>query len=100
MLANKELVEDQPERVDIGPLRQRRPGRPLLRRHVARRAGRHVQSGVGPQNRDAEVGDAHAAGFVDQDVGRLEIAVQHALRMRGREAAAQLARDVGDAVRR
>ena len=33
---------------------------------------------------------------VDEDVGRLESAVQHALRVRGREALAQLPADVGD----
>ena len=70
MLADEQLVQHEPERVDVGPLRQRRPGRPLLGRHVARRAGQHVQPGVRAQNRDAEIGDAHVSVVVDQDVGR------------------------------
>ncbi len=44
-------------------------------------------------DRETEVGDAHPAVAVDHDVGRLEISVQHALVMSGRETRAQLPRD-------
>ncbi len=44
---------------------------------------------------EAEVGDADAAVRVEHDVGRLEIAVQHAEVVRGGEAGADLARDLG-----
>ena len=70
-----------------------RARRQLLGRHVAGRADQRVRRRRSRSDRDAEVGDADAAVVVDQDVGRLEVAVQHALRVRGREAGAQLAGD-------
>jgi hypothetical protein len=46
------------------------------------------------RQRDAEVGDPDHALVVDEHVGRLEIAMQDALPVRRRQAAAQLAGDV------
>ena len=52
------------------------------RLHVARR------------DREPEIGDQGVALAVDQHVGRLQIAVNDAVFMRGREAGTQLARDL------
>jgi hypothetical protein len=49
--------------------------RPGLRGHAAAVAGA-VELG------DAEVGEAHGAGGVEQHVGRLDVAVHHAARVR------------------
>jgi hypothetical protein len=42
---------------------------------------------------EAEVGDFGPAAAVDHDVGRLQVAMQHAFVVRGREACAELPRD-------
>ena len=44
------------------------------------------------QRGEAEIRDQHVAAAVEHDVGRLQIAVQHPLVVRGREAGAELAR--------
>ena len=98
--SDEQFVQHEAERVDVGPLRERRARRALFGRHVGRRAGQHVHVGVGPRDRDAEVGDAHQPVVVDEHVGRLEIAMEHALRVRRREAGAELAADVDDLFRR
>ena len=56
--------------------------------------------GFRPRNRDPEIADAHEPVVVDQDVRRLEIAMQHALRVRRSQARAQLPPDVDDLLRR
>ena len=94
MLSNQQLVENQAERVDVGALGQRGAGCQLFGRHVAGRADQRALRSVLAQDGDAEVGDDRAAMVVDQDVGRLQVAVQHALGVGGGEAGAQLACDL------
>ena len=53
-----------------------------------------VRSGVARRDRDAEVGDPDPSVLIDQDVGRLQVAMQHALRVRRRQPGAQLAGDL------
>ena len=91
-LAGEQLVEHQAERVDVAPDRDLL-ARQLLRRHVGRRAG----ADLGAVDRlgeagQPEVGDLGLAAAVDHHVGRLEIAVQDALRVGRRETGAELAR--------
>ena len=96
MLADDQLVQDHAQRIDVGALRERGPRRALLGRHVAGRPRQHVQIGVDPGNGDAEVGNPHLSAVVDQNVRRLEVAVQHAACVRGGQPAGQLAGDVHD----
>jgi hypothetical protein len=63
----------------------------LLGRHVGRRARAHV--GDFAHRRQAEVHDADLARAVEHDIRRLQIAMEHAALMRGREARADLTRD-------
>ena len=99
LVADQQLVEHQPERIDVGALGHRHPRRALLGGHVGRRPGERVATGIRLGDRDAEIGDADAPLAVDQHVGRLEIAVQDALGVGGREAGAQLPGDVDHFVR-
>ncbi len=78
--ARQQLVQDRPQGVHVG----RRPDRVLLapgllRRHVARRAHGHAaygQPAVALQpSGQAEIGDLGRAVGGEQDVGRLEVAV-------------------------
>ena len=85
-----------PERVDVGPLAQGGPGHELLGRHVAGRADQRVIARLVARNRNPEIGDPDLPFVVDEHVGGLEIAVQDAARMRGREPGAQLTGDVDD----
>ncbi len=75
------LVEDHPDRVDVRA-RRRRLALRLLRREVLRRPHHGAGGGdVGVLTApgDAEVGDAGAALVVDQDVLRLQVAVDDPL---------------------
>ena len=81
--AGQEGVEDRPQAVDVAGRRHGpAPARGLLGRHVGRRA--HDRAAVGqlavaldPLGQ-AEIGHVGLALLVEQDVGRLEIAVQDA----------------------
>ena len=92
-LARQQLEEHDPSRVEIRRLVDRRAAR-LLRREVLRRADdraflRHLaRAGA----RDAEVGDLHDAFGVDDDVVRLDVAVDHAVSVRVAERGENLAR--------
>src|SRR5262245_11087825 len=67
----------------------------LFRRHVRRRAAAHVTSvHVFGNFGEPEVHDADLAAPVAHDVGRLEVAVQYFLDVRGRQPGAQPARDL------
>jgi hypothetical protein len=90
--SGEDLEEDETERVEIA-FDRGRLSRQLLGRHVLRRAGEHRRR-VARADREAEVGEAHIALAVDHHVGRLQIAMQHAALVRGREPRAQLPRDL------
>jgi hypothetical protein len=51
---------------------------------------RGVTTVLRPRDRDPEVGDPHAALVIDEHVGRLEVAMEDALRVRHREPCAEL----------
>ena len=94
--AGEDLEQHQAEREDVAALRDVL-ARELLGRHVGGRAGSDVGEAAGEAGQ-AEVGDADAAFRVEHDVGRLEIAVQHAAVVRRGKAGADLARDLGGAL--
>jgi hypothetical protein len=96
-VAGEHLEEDDAERVDVrlpvDVVAQR-----LLGRHVVRRAEHAAvrrEAVVVERAGDAEVGDLGRALLVDQDVLRLDVAVDDAARVRGAERAGDLDR-VGD----
>ena len=94
--AGDHLVEDQTERVEIDAM-VHLSARHLFRRHVARRAeqlaaARHV-GGRGQRLRQAEVRDVRRARVIDQDVVRLQVAVDDAFGVRGGERVGDLPRD-------
>ncbi len=97
-LAREHLEQDQAERVDVALDRRRAAGE-LLGRHVLRRAGARRRD-VARRDGEAEVGDADVAVAVDHHVRRLEVAMQDAALVRGRDAGAELARDVDGLVLR
>ena len=67
----------------------------MLRGHIGRRAVANVGSvQLSGQGRQTEIGDQHLPPSVDHDVGRFQVAMQHALVVGGRETRAQLARDL------
>ena len=82
-LAGQQGVEDRAQAVDVGG-RGDRPATPagLLGRHVGRRAEDRARLGDLDVGLDplgqAEVGDVRMALVVDQDVRRLEVAVEDA----------------------
>ena len=97
MLPCEHLVADEPQRVDVGACIDMTVSRSLLGRHVRWRAHRH--SGAGEicaairdvrrarrhdRARHAEVRQ-HGVPFFEQDVFRLDVAVDDALSMRVRE---------------
>ncbi len=75
-LTDEQLVDDHPERVEIGGGRERLPG-DLLGRHIGRRAGQHRAGEVGRIGGagQPEVEQAQMAVLGDEHVRRLEIAV-------------------------
>ena len=100
-LAGEELVREDGERVAVG----RGGGRlalGLLGRHVDRRPDDHPRRGEAGRAlqhlRDAEVGEGEAVVPADQDVRRLDVAVEDPRLVRGVERVAQLA-DPGDGLR-
>ncbi len=91
-LAREHLEEHEAEGVDVG-LHRGASARELFRRHVLRRAGAR-RGGVAIDDREAKIRDADVAVAVDHHVGRLEIAMEHPAFVRGRDAGAQLPRDL------
>ena len=92
--AGKDLVEHQPQRIEITPAGNLRAGK-LLRSHI----GWSPKTDLLLGNEfghfcETKVHDHDFAPAVQHDVGRLEIAVQHALVMRCGDACAKLARDL------
>ena len=75
----QQLVERGPQAVDVGPAVDR-AGPRLLGAHVARRAQQAVvmgQPGVGQPASQAEVGHPDGSLGVDQQVRRLDVAMDH-----------------------
>ena len=93
--ARRQLVERRPQGVDVGP-RVTAAGEPL-RRHVAQGpqqvAGVGQRLGVGRVMRQAEVGDPDDAPLVQQDVRRLDVAVDDPLAVRVGEGLSGLEAD-------
>ena len=86
-LAGEQLVEDQPQRIDVAPDGDLTACE-LLRRHVGRRAGpERFTRNPGK----TEVGDPHAARAVDHHVRGLQIPVDDAPLVGGAESRAHLA---------
>jgi hypothetical protein len=93
-LAGQHLVEDDPERVDVG-LAGHLVAERLLRGDVVGRA-EHAPGRGQPlrleRPRDPEVGHLRPALGVDQDVLRLDVAVDEHLGVRGRQRSSDLDR--------
>ena len=105
-LAGGELVEDHADRVEIAAGVERAAGR-LLGGHVLRRSADHVGAGEAGQVGVEDLGDAeveHLHDLVragpalrDHDVLGLQVAVDHAARVRLRERGEHLRDQVDDA---
>ena len=82
----EQLVGGEAERVEVafGTRRVRTAARPA-RRHVARRALEITALVVGDAAGQAEIAELDAAVLVEQQVGRLDIAVNHVVRMQERQ---------------
>ena len=95
--AGDRLDHHEPERVEVGATVERR-ARALLRRGVARgaddRAGRLGPARLGERAGEPEVGDAHDAVLVEEEVRGLDVAVDEAAAVRVVERGGDLAADV------
>ena len=99
LAARQRFVADNRQREDIGG---RRAGLQidLLRRHVLKRTFEPCY-GIGPDQMDnPEVDDLYRIVIHHEDVAGLQVAVDHALLMRGLKAAARLCDDPHDALQR
>ncbi len=100
-MAGQQAVQDGAEPVYVGRGRQLHRPAGLFRRHVARRAydrggvGR-VVAGSGKQLGYAEIGHVWFAGRVEQDVGWLQVAMEHATLVRVVDGAGNLRDQAGD----
>ena len=93
LLPRRELVENQPQRIDVA-LDRRPLARKLLRRHVRRRPRHFPLDHVARRHRQAKVRDPRPSSPVHHHVRRLQIPVQNTLVMRRGQPRAQLPRDV------
>jgi hypothetical protein len=96
--ARERLVEHRPDRVAVGGGRER-SGQGLLRRHVGRGPARalpvgEVKSAALHRLGDAEIEDDDAIVFGDEDVGRLDVAVEHARRVERGEPVDELTQEL------
>ena len=92
LLPRHQLVEHEPDGKDVAAMIERRRALGLLRRHVAERPDRHADGArrADPPD-DAEVENLQAAGAaVDDQVGRLDVAVHQLVLVRVAEAGAQI----------
>src|SRR5688572_26181089 len=92
-LPRHELVQDDTESVHIRAFRDGGARSKLLGRHVAECPDHHVGFGVTRCDGNTEVRNADPSILIDQDVGRLEVAMKNALSMSSRQSRTQL---VGD----
>ncbi len=101
LLAGQQLVEDHARGKEVRPAVDGL-AHELLGRHVARGAEHHAGLGEvrGLEPRNAEIGDLRGAVGEDDDVGRLDVAVDHAVLVRVLERLEQLAHDAHDVVHR
>ncbi len=81
--SGQQVKQHHPERIKIGFLVER-VSLDLLGAHVGRRTDAHDEGGVGLHpladvQRQAEIGDLHVVLIIDQDVGRLDVAMDDAL---------------------
>ena len=98
----EQLVECHAERINVGPLvDDAAPGQGLLRAHVAESPD-HVagvrQTEIAGKARQAEIGDPERAVVVDQEVGRLDIAMEDPQAMCVVECVGRLNAQSGDVV--
>ena len=94
----QQLVKRRSQAVDVGPPVDR-AGSGLLGTHVPRRAEQAVvvgQARVGQPASQAEVGHPDVPLAVDQQVGGLDVAVDHPLLVRMRQGIGRLQADLGD----
>ena len=90
----EDLVENQPQRIQVA-LDARGAAGELLGRHVGRSPGDlRGMTPVGGRPGEAEIGDPDLAAPVEHDVGRLQIPVQDAPLVRGRQPPAELLGDL------
>ncbi len=94
-LAAENLIQDQPERIDIAARRDFLSAE-LFGRHIGGRAVANFRAAhLVLDSGQAEIGDDHLAAAVDHDIGWLEVTVEDALGMRGGESRAEASRDLG-----
>ncbi len=92
--AREELVEDEPERIEV-TARTHLASCKLLRRHVGRSSGTQLIAAERPlEAGKTEIGDPHLAALVQHHVLRLQIPVEDSLAVRCGEPGAELVRDV------
>ena len=94
----QQLVERGPQAVDVGPPVDG-PRARLLGAHVPRRAQQAVvmgQAGIGEPPRQAEVGHPDRSLRVDQQVGGLDVAMDHPVMVGVRQRLGRLEADLGD----
>ena len=98
-MAGAGRVERAPQAEEVGAMVGRLAAR-LLGRHVVRRAGHHAalgHAGVGRRAGQAEVGQPHPLDAVlQQDVRRLDVAVDQPLGVGGRQPGRRLHADPQD----
>ena len=104
-LSGEHLVQHRAEGVDIAPAVELTVGGGLLGAHVLRRAqrksglGETPAAGLGHRARDSEIGH-HRRPMSDQDVFRLDVAVNDATPMGIRQGTRRLGRDADGVVDR
>src|SRR6267154_668574 len=89
-----EAVHDDAQRIEIAAVIDR-SAFDLLGRHVARRADKSAAAGHAhfcglERSGEAKIGNEHLIVFADEDVVRLEVAMDNAFGMRGVESVAHL----------
>ena len=96
----QELVERGPQRIHITRFVEHPPlAQGLFRAHVPQRSQHvagHRQVGLARQPRQAEIGHPEVAGAIDEQVGRLDVAVQDAVLVGVLQRVGSLDSEMGD----